>query len=592
MADLASSITVARNAGYSDADITAYLAKDPTLGPQVDQARKSGYSDGEVVAYLASVKPKERSLIGAISEGLSNIPSHLADAARTIDAAPANAARTISGVVFDPAKRAQAAAAISGVENRIGATVGGYVQQVRDLSSPDSQGSAPRMDTAPAQQAEAGIVNKYGVNVTPQRVAQALQGQNLGQPNANAYRTLKTDFAEHPLTVIANAAPLVGKAAGVVGDAVGAADALASAGKVAGKVAGKAVSIPLGATTGVGPTAIEEAAKAGFRTGMGDAEAGRVFKDNLSGAVPTTDVVQEAKNGVSQMFAQRAADYRKNIAPVSNDKTVLPFGDIQKAVEDVKGRGSYKGQDINPAAADVWKKVNDAVTDWGKLDPAEYHTPEGLDALKRKIGSIQQGEMYGSPARSVADNAYNAIKGVITEQAPAYAKAMQAYEAASTQLSELQRSLSLGSKASAETAVRKLQSILRNNVNSGFSTRADLGRQLEENGSPNLFAALSGQALHPVLPRGLAGIAEGGAGAAAALGHVLNPYALAVAPLASPRLVGSAAYYAGKASGAVKRTLGARTAASGLGSGRAAAATAAASGVPNVFARSQRTPSR
>lgn len=52
--NLAESIAKARKSGYSDAEIAAYIGKDPGVGPKVAQARKAGYSDAEIVSHLAS----------------------------------------------------------------------------------------------------------------------------------------------------------------------------------------------------------------------------------------------------------------------------------------------------------------------------------------------------------------------------------------------------------------------------------------------------------------------------------------------------------------------------------------------------------
>lgn len=52
MADLSASITKARKAGYSDAEIAAHIAKDPAMGSKVTSARKAGYSDAEIIAHL------------------------------------------------------------------------------------------------------------------------------------------------------------------------------------------------------------------------------------------------------------------------------------------------------------------------------------------------------------------------------------------------------------------------------------------------------------------------------------------------------------------------------------------------------------
>lgn len=55
MADLSASIAKARKAGYNDAEIAAYIAKDPAIGSKVTTARKAGYSDTQIIAHLGKV---------------------------------------------------------------------------------------------------------------------------------------------------------------------------------------------------------------------------------------------------------------------------------------------------------------------------------------------------------------------------------------------------------------------------------------------------------------------------------------------------------------------------------------------------------
>ena len=50
----------------------------------------------------------------------------------------------------------------------------------------------------------------------------------------------------------------------------------------------------------------------------------------------------------------------------------------------VVGHGLGKSKDVASAIA----KAQDRIMDWAKLDPAIYHTAEGIDALKRSVGAI------------------------------------------------------------------------------------------------------------------------------------------------------------------------------------------------------------
>lgn len=297
----------------------------------------------------------------------------------------------------------------------------------------------------------------------------------------------------------------------------------------------------LGRMTGTSPETVSAAFNAG-RTRSQD------FLSNMRGEASFDDVVESAKSGLEKMRADRGAQYRSGMADISADKTVLDFSPIESAMQKVREIGSYKGVQTNKNAAGIVDELADTISQWRQLNPAEYHTPEGLDALKRAIGDIRDATQFGSPARRAADSVYNSVKGEITKQAPVYSKVMGDYSKASEALKETERALSLGDRASQDTAIRKLQSLMRNNAQSNYGNRLSLAQQLEEKGGVSLTPAIAGQAMNTWVPRGMAGqIQAGGIGLGALL---TNPGVAAMLPLTSPRLVGEAAYKAGLLSNA------------------------------------------
>lgn len=339
---------------------------------------------------------------------------------------------------------------------------------------------------------------------------------------------------------------------GVVGKA---GDIAATAGKVTNPIRaiGKttaALADPIGTGmtdiigglgTHTGGDSLRLAAQAGRQGG----DAAQAFLDNMRGSAPLEDVVTSAKGAVSQLKAERGAAYRAGMGDVAKDQTVLSFDPIDQALAKTNGVKNFKGIDTSPATAATRGEVGSLIAQWKSLDPAEYHTPEGFDAMKQRIGDIRDNLPYGTPQRVVADNAYHAVRGAITDQAPGYAKVMKDYETASGLIDNIQKTLSLNPKASVDTSLRKLQSIMRNNVNSNYGQRADLAQVLTEHGAPNLQYQLAGQSLNKLTPRGL-GAAEAGIPiiAAAASGNVAP---LAALPFMSPRLMGEAAYATGAA---------------------------------------------
>ena len=188
---------------------------------------------------------------------------------------------------------------------------------------------------------------------------------------------------------------------------------------------------------------------------------------------------------------------------------------------------------------------------WKKLDPVEFHTPEGLDQLKQKIGAIQEDIPYENrTARTVSGGIYNSIKDEISRQAPEYARVMKEYSDASDLVKEMERALSLGQKSAADTAMRKLTSVMRNNVNTNFGLRLDLVRQMQQQGGNQLLPSIAGQAMSSTLPRGLAPQIAGVSAIPSAVQSLMQgttPLTLAAAPLFSPRLVGESAYGLGAA---------------------------------------------
>lgn len=344
--------------------------------------------------------------------------------------------------------------------------------------------------------------------------------------------------------------PVVGaKAAEVASTAARLVDPLTLVGKTAqgaGKVASEIIG---GVGTHTGAEPLRAAARAGYEGG----EGARAFQENLRGAGAAEDVVTEARGALAQIRKERGEVYREGMAGIGKDPTILNFDKIDDALVNISGVKVYKGQNISPKTQAIREEIGTAIKDWKALDPAEFHTVEGLDALKQKVGDIRDAAAYGTPERVVADRAYHAVRKTIIDQAPEYAKVMKGYEEASKQIKEIEKTLSLNPNASIDTALRKLQSVLRNNVNANYGKRAELAEVLVNAGAPNLMQKLAGQALSSWTPRGLGKISAslGAEILAMSAGHMAaGPAGVLTAgatlPFMSPRLMGELSYYTGK----------------------------------------------
>jgi len=320
-----------------------------------------------------------------------------------------------------------------------------------------------------------------------------------------------------------------------------------------GKALASGLRRGLGMTTGAGEEAVGQAFQAG-KTGN------QTFLQNLKGEVPTSEVLDQAKDALANIRASRMAGYREGIKTTMPSQEIVagkalpvpmkrldfaPITDkldetIQSLKIETPTTSKFK---IGKEELSKVKELESIVGEWKK--DSTLHTAEGLDALKQRLDALYPESPMQRQAQRAITSVRNAVKDTIVSQDKNYAKTMKAYEESLTMEREIERALSLGDKASADTAIRKLQSLTRNNANTSFAYRKELADALKTEGGVDLMPALSGQALSSWTPRGMAGQGTAlGIGATGAL--TVNPMAAALLPLTSPRLVGATAYGAGK----------------------------------------------
>lgn len=315
----------------------------------------------------------------------------------------------------------------------------------------------------------------------------------------------------------------------------------------------------LGLSTGAGGDAVGEAFKAGTTQNP-------QFLANLRGQVPVKDVLQAAQSGMQALKTQRKNAYKEGIESIKPNQEIiagqplpkpaarLDFNPIENSFKEsldnfkVQGGGDVASSIGEESFKDI-NKIQSILNEW--KSKKGLHTAEGLDALKRRIDDLYRNDM-SNEAKSVLSQTRNTVKDTIIKQDKNYAKTMSDYEESLGIERELEQALGLGDKKSIDSAVRRLQSLTRNNANTSYEYRKQLSDILKQKSGIDLMPALSGQALNSVAPRGIQKVlpsftAGSGITGAMTLGmEGLLP--LATLPLQSPRVVGEGAYLAGKMS--------------------------------------------
>ena len=366
---------------------------------------------------------------------------------------------------------------------------------------------------------------------------------------------LKKTAATDPLGLVADAATVltgggaavarlpgaVGRAGQVAAKAGSLVDPVSAAGRAVASGArgtGKVAASLLGQTTGAQSLPIEKAFEAGRK---GSTE----FTKNMRGYGSMDDVASRADSAVGQLVKQRGNQY-KAWNPLGNQQaqvTVIDLKPLESAVADGMDLAVRGGVVKDKKTAAIMTEVEEAVNTYKANG---WTSPKDLDELKQIVWDIGGDAKQGSRAKMATMKVYNAIGDELKKQVPGYADTMKNYGKASELIKEMRRELSLNDKATAGAKLRKLQSAMRGSANTGWGKRTQLVDELAKVDREIPFA-LAGQSLNSLSPRGIqSGIMGGALGAGGAWAALSNPTLLAGLPFTMPRVMGEAAYGAGK----------------------------------------------
>lgn len=369
-----------------------------------------------------------------------------------------------------------------------------------------------------------------------------------------------------------------GQAAGKVATTI---DPLMAAGKLA-KGAGKVGGEVLGLTTGAGnaPNVIAGAGKAAANSGGYGSDALKAMRGQTG---PAT-IVDKASEALDLIKQQRADAYRPKLEAISRIKGRLDASPIYAELNKQLARFGVKDNSLDSiedtvrgaSQADSAKALNEMVDkpfvpldddgldfsrvvmdeadkakvrqvveimkQWGSQ--ADDLTPAGLDKLKQILDGFYS---PNGKARAFVTALKGKVRETLVNNVDGYEAMVKEYEKYSDEITEMQKSLSLTDSASADTAIKKLTSIVRQNN----EFRATLVQRLKEVSGSDIPGMAAGSAMNPATPRG---IMRTVAGASAAFSFI-NPWYLMSLPVTSPRLIGELLYALGYTHGQVSNVI-------------------------------------
>lgn len=367
----------------------------------------------------------------------------------------------------------------------------------------------------------------------------------------------KRTFANDPVGFLADASMVITGGAGLavqgaraggrtakvaqtaqkIGEAIDPVNIATGGVKTAAKGVGLAVPAVVGVTTGTSGQSLGEAYRAGREGGLRQ----EAFVDNMRGAVDPAEVVDDAREAFQRMKKTTRAEFRQSKDALQLQQTQIDFFPIAEQIKDLEASFDYEGfSELSSAGQAKMRELNKLIKNFQTNEAVQ--TAYGLDALKRAIDDLYPRDINPGNEAVIVARARDIVKDAILAQAPEYNTVMRPYEQARRLEIEMQKALSLGDSSAADTALRKLQSVMRDNVNANFGSRLRLVEQLEKAGDALLIPKVAGQDLQAIAPRGL-GRAAGGL---AALQSLANPKTAALLPFTSPRLMGETANLSGQ----------------------------------------------
>lgn len=276
---------------------------------------------------------------------------------------------------------------------------------------------------------------------------------------------------------------------------------LSLAGKGLSAVGGSAVkgiSQTLGFTSGAGSGATMGAYDAGAAGG----EAADAFKAAQKGGIESVDsVVDTAKEAFQSLKDQRQADYQSQLqgirdsGQVIDPKVMQPIYDqfdqlLKKfdVVRDSKGNLDFSNSylESEPGSMTDVKQLDKKIQQFkeGGIDV----NPVTLDKFKQNISDRYTG---GSRGSAFTQPLVKSVRQVLNKNVDGYEKLTSGYHAASEELNDITKSLSIGGKAAKETVLKKLTSALSDKN----PYRADILKALEEKSGVDIRSQAAGAAL-------------------------------------------------------------------------------------------------
>ena len=259
------------------------------------------------------------------------------------------------------------------------------------------------------------------------------------------------------------------------------------------------------------------------------------FQSALRWETTPQNILSNVQEGMQAIKNNRSIVYGQDYAKLQANKTPLAINDVvENFVKSLKDEYKIK-------VTKNWLDFSQSKITWGTSQSQiesmyrdliwwKDKTPEWLDVLKQRLQDYYRGTPESSKWDRLSTIASNAVKNKIVENVPEYENMTATYEKLTNDIRDITKTLSLWDKTQAQTAITKLNSVLREN----FPARQDMVKIIEQYTWKNIQWQIAGSSLNPTLAKWLAGVITGWW---IVFWQLSNPAFWAWLAVASPRLI-------------------------------------------------------
>ena len=292
--------------------------------------------------------------------------------------------------------------------------------------------------------------------------------------------------AEDPVGVITMISP---KSVGSVGNKVL---------SVAGRTFGKPTRAILGKTTGAGSQSLEEAIKS-----AGD----RGFVRALRGQTSTEDVLRDVKRALENIRSSAKSIYGEDYEKLARNTDVLDISDIRKDfVSEITSKDGLNIKINKDGNFDFSRSTitdaatrNDIKSMYQDIAGRDLEDAVGVDILKKRIQDYYRGTPASAQSDRLSTIYTNKIKQKISDKIPEYEQMNIKYGEYKKLMNEVSKGLSIDNRKSQNTAITKLQQVMKDNK----EHQKALVKSIEELAGENITQQLAGLQLNPLMARGI-----------------------------------------------------------------------------------------